>query len=109
MREHTLQRQSYRNQRAKHGMQMRHEHGSRNSLTGHISHHEIKPGLARIDHIAVIATHQADRLVMIREMPSTADEILRRQERSLDLRGKLQVALQSISFVPIQMTQAEPD
>src|SRR5205807_7349558 len=107
MREHSLQWQSNRNERAEHGMQMRHEHGSRNSLTGHVSHHKIKPGLARIDHIAVIATHQADRLVMIREVPSTADEILRRQERSLHLRGKLQVALQSISFVSVQMIQAE--
>src|SRR3954451_7622954 len=75
MSEHVLQGYSDGNQRAKHGVQVRHEHGSSDSLAGDVAHHEIKAGIRRIDNIAVIAADDSDGLVMIGKMPSAALEV----------------------------------
>ena len=57
-------------------MQVRHDHGGCNSLARHVAQHEIESRVPGLDNIAVVATDDTDRLVMIGDLPSAADEIL---------------------------------
>ncbi len=74
----------------------------------YVSDHEIETGFPAVDDVAIVAADDAGRFVVVTDVPSIAIEIAPRQQPPLHLRGKLQVALESVSFPPAEMVQAEP-
>lgn len=88
-------------------MEMRHEHGSGDTLSGNIANHEIETAFASVNHVAVVAADDARRLVMIRDAPSAACQIVAGQESTLHLSGKLEIAFQRIALGPVEVIEAK--
>src|SRR5271157_2641222 len=108
--EHATERKLDWHQGSKHGVEMRGEHGSRDTFPRHIAHHKVQAGVVSgIDDVAVIAAHYASGLVMIANLPAIAIQILVRQQAPLDLSSQFQVVLKGIEFLPVHVVEAEPD
>src|SRR6476660_8265107 len=85
---------------------MRHQHRSRNSLPGDIAQKKKQIPAVVTDKIAIIPADRAGSLVMVKGSPAIDAEVLRRKQRVLNQRDRIEIFLESALFLGIQTLQA---
>src|SRR5215472_7182807 len=87
---------------------MTHEHGGSNTLAGNISAQKEKIPI-RGEVIAIVAAHHPCRLIVVGELPSCCEGVLRGKQPPLNSGGQCQVKFESFAFVAREIIETKPN
>jgi len=96
-----------RGQATKNSVKLSHEHRCCHTFPCHVTNKEAGAVLAR-DPVALIAADRTGRLVVVRYCPTVRDQLSFGKESLLNLKGQIQIALQSALLGRRQMVDTVP-